>query len=324
VETLELIRARFPVGDVSVETNPKVDLGVLRRLADAGVNRLSVGVQSFDDTLLKEMERYEKYGSAEEIVAHLDSAAPLFPTLNVDMIYNLPHQSLDSLEHDLDVLLGLKANQVSFYPLMSTPGVERKMERTMGLPDRTRVRAHFDTILRRMRPTFTPQSAWCFSRGAGAIDEYIVDHDDYVGVGSGAFSLVNGAMYATTFSLHGYIDRVERGLTGVTGKKQLTEEEQMKHAFLVRLFGLSLEKKWAAEHYGERFFHVLAPAFAAMKLLGALTEDETSYRLTDRGMYYWVLMMSAFFESVNDFREQMRAHIAEELNELEHAAPAPA
>ena len=50
-------------------------------------------------------------------------------------------------------------------------------------------------------------------------------------------------------------------------------------------------------------------------LAGALTEDDEAWRLTDRGMYYWVLMMSEFFESVNRFRETMRARIRAELDE---------
>ena len=67
VETIQLVRRLFGVRDISVETNPK-DLvpEILFPLRDAGVTRLSVGVQSFDDRLLKDMERFDKYGSGAE------------------------------------------------------------------------------------------------------------------------------------------------------------------------------------------------------------------------------------------------------------------
>lgn len=322
VETLALVGELFHVKDLSVETNPK-DLvpTVIEQLKAVGVNRLSVGVQSFDDRLLREMERYEKYGSSQEIIAHLEAAAPHFATFNVDMIYNLPHQDQASLERDLDIVLGLKANQVSLYPLMTSKSTTLKMTQTMGLPAPGRVRANYDTILAKLRPAFAPQSGWCFSRGAGALDEYIVEAEDYVGLGSGAFSYVDGTMYATTFSIHSYIERIDRGLTGITGLRPLSPSEQMKQTFLMRLFGLKLDKAWVRERYGARFERELWPTLTAFKVIGDVVEDDGGWRLTDRGMFHWVLMMSAFFESVNAFREQMRLRIKAELED--HADPPP-
>src|SRR5205085_12316091 len=72
VETIEIVRALFGVREISVETNPKdLRAPLLELLRRAGVTRLSVGVQSFDDTLLREMERAEQYGNSAEIQEHL-------------------------------------------------------------------------------------------------------------------------------------------------------------------------------------------------------------------------------------------------------------
>lgn len=327
VETLHLARELFGVKEISVETNP-LDLQprVIEKLAGAGVNRLSVGVQSFDDRLLKAMERYDKYGSAEQIIDRLDAAADAFATLNVDMMYDLPGQDEASLEHDLDTLLGLRANQVSFYPLMTSKTAEWRVRLTMGQQPRHRVHEYYERYLARLRPAFSPQSCWCFSRSKAAIDEYIVDAEDYVGVGSGAFSYLGGTLYATTFSLNTYVDRVAKGHAGLTGRRVLTLAEQMKNVFLTRLFGLELQKAWVRERWGDEFEAQTWYALEAMKRLGGLTEDEHAWRLTERGMYYWVLMMSEFFESVNRFRETMRAHIQAELDEPElrvDSTPAP-
>src|SRR5262249_23648125 len=72
VETIELVRKLFGVSDIAVEANPG-DLReeILHPLRSAGVTRLSVGVQSFDDRLLKDMERYETYGSGAEALTML-------------------------------------------------------------------------------------------------------------------------------------------------------------------------------------------------------------------------------------------------------------
>ena len=79
-------------------------------------------------------------GSGEETAARIKAAAGLFPTLNVDLIFNQAHQTQASLERDLDIFLGLGANQVSCYPLMTAPSVKRRMENAVGVPDQDRER----------------------------------------------------------------------------------------------------------------------------------------------------------------------------------------
>ena len=313
--TLALVRELNPgLREASVETNPK-DLrdDVLKMLEDAGVSRLSVGVQTFDDGLLREMVRLEKYGGRAEILDRLDAAAGRFQTLNVDMIWNLPHQTAAMLEADLDTLLGSPANQASFYPLMTSPGAARKIARTLGLPGHGHIRGFYRRILARLDGAFVPTSAWCFTRGANGIDEYIVDAANYVGLGSGAFSYVDSTLYATTFSLKAYVELIERGLTGITGERRLGERQRMRYDLLVRLFSLRLEKEWVRARYQHRFERVLAPELLGLKVMGAVVEDERGWSLTQRGMFLWVRMMSAFFESVDAFREQMRRHARDEL-----------
>lgn len=316
-DTLGLIRELNPgLTEVSVETNPK-DLReeVLKMLQTAGIDRLSVGVQTFDDRLLQEMLRLEKYGSRAEILDRLAAAAGRYRTLNVDMIWNLPHQTTAMLEADLETLLQCPANQVSFYPLMTSPTVGRKMAKTLGRRHRIGMRDEYNRILARLGSSFVPTSAWCFTRRGKSIDEYIVGAANYIGLGSGAFSYVAGVLYATTFSLQAYVDRIDRGLSGITGKRELGERESMRYDLLVRLFGLRLEKDWVRARYGQRFERMLRPELLALKLIGAIAEDDQGWSLTRGGMFLWVRMMSAFFESVDELREQMRRHTRDELGD---------
>jgi coproporphyrinogen III oxidase-like Fe-S oxidoreductase len=325
VETLELVRGLSPVRSISIETNPNhLQPEALRRYRDAGVTRLSVGVQSFDDGLLAHMERLRKYGSGAEIVERLAAAEGILPTLNVDMIFNLPGQTLAMLESDLDRLLALGVDQVSYYPLMTAPTARRKMERTMGRSDPALRHPMYERILERLLPSYRAASAWCFSRVEGMFDEYIIDQDDYVGAGSGAFSYVGGAMYSTTFSLEHYCQRVERGQSGITQRHPLGPRERMRYDFLIRLFGGELKREQIRQRYGRAFWLRLAPELAAMRVVDATRHDADAIRLTRTGMYCWVLMMAEFFNAVNDVREQMREHIRAELERWNEEARVPA
>jgi len=349
VETLSLIRSLWPIRTVSVETNPNhLTEEVFRALQSVDVGRLSVGVQSFDDGLLRQMGRYEQYGSGEAIRERLAGARGIFRTLNVDMIFNLPNQSLGMLDRDLDTLLELQVDQVSFYPLMTAASARRRMEKTLGTVDPGRRHEFYERILERMcgtrpdglaapmrpmgrtepmglekpvRPVrYVPSSAWCFSRdddqtaSPPMIDEYIINQDDYVGVGSGSFSYVGGWMYSTTFSLNQYRERIAQGLTAITQGKRLTTRERMRYDYLVRLFGLSLPYADIRRKYGRAFWIYLAPEIGSMRLLGATRHDSQAIRLTPTGMYCWVLMMAEFFNTVNAFRDEMRLHIRDEID----------
>ena len=216
VETLEFIRSLYAIEQISVETNPNhLASSTIDDLRMAGVNRLSVGVQSFDDRLLKEMGRYENYGGGIEITERLKSAYGTFDTLNVDMIFNQPHQTTDSLDRDIEILMSNEiADQVSFYPIMPAPATTKAMKRTMGTVTFRNERAMYRRILAGLQAKYQPSTAWCFSREHGLVDEYIVDHEEYIGVGSGAFSYIDGNFYSSSFSINRYIETIRSGRSG--------------------------------------------------------------------------------------------------------------
>lgn len=325
VATIGLVREWFGVREVSVETNPK-DLRpeVLAALEQAGVTRLSVGVQSFDDGLLREMDRHEKYGGGAEVAGFLRAAVGRFATLNVDLIFNQPHQSLESWERDLGIVRALGVNQVSCYPLMTSPAVLRRMAGTMGRPDARRVGRFYRAIARGLGPEFAPSSAWCFTRRGGAgVDEYLVAAEHYVGVGSGAFSYLDGTLHATTFSLPAYERRIAAGGTGIVARHRLGRGDRMRYTLLVRMFGLGLDRAWARARHGPGFFRTVWGELRTLEVLGAARREAHGWRLTERGRYWLMLMMAEFFESVNAYRDAMRAHVEQEVaREVAAARPA--
>jgi len=316
-ETINLVRAQHPVTCISVETNPD-DLENERVLAlrDCGVNRLSVGVQSFDDRLLKEMQRYDKYGSSEQIRRRLKAAQGHFDTLNVDMIFNFPHQTDTSLATDLNILTNeLGADQVSFYPLMSADATKKAMNREIGVVTYDRERHYYEMIAAHMLAAgYTRSSTWCFSRGTSMVDEYIAEREEYLGLGSGAFSYLDGALYASTFSINHYFKLIESGLTGLVRRSALSSREQMRYYLLMHLFGGTLDLAAAEERFDNQFCRTLWIELSALQSIRAARKTGHTLCLTERGFYLWVIMMREFFSGVNAFREQMRHNISDELD----------
>lgn len=314
-QTIGMLRELHPLRAVSVETNPDdLEKDGIRRLRDVGVNRVSVGVQSFDDALLAEMQRLEPYGKGAVIAGRLKKAQGSFDTLNVDMIFNFPHQTEESLDRDLDVLIAeIGADQVSWYPLMTAASTRRSMLKDMGSVDYSRERRLYERIVGRMSDAgYTRASAWCFSRKPGLVDEYIAEYDEYVGLGSGAFSYLQGSLYASTFSLNHYGRLVAAGRAGLTLRRQLSERDRMRYYLLMRLFSGSLDLGAAQQKFSGRFERILRPELTALRLIGALRTEDGTLHLTDRGYYLWVMMMRGFFSGVSRLRDEMRHHIADE------------
>jgi coproporphyrinogen III oxidase-like Fe-S oxidoreductase len=318
---LDRVQKRHSLSSISVETNPDdLEKDSVRHLRDHGINRLSVGVQSFDDDLLRQMQRLEKYGSGDMIARRLVHSAGVFDTLNVDMIFNFPRQSEASLNRDLRMLTEeIGVDQVSWYPLMSASSTRRPMRQHMGGDvDRSRERALYQMIASHMLDAgYQRSSAWCFSRQPGLIDEYIVEHDEYVGLGSGSFSYLQGQLFASTFSINHYCRLVGSGQTGIVQRRTMSERDQLRYYLLMRLFSGTIDLNAAEAPFDGRFRRVLWPELAALRTIGAVRWQGDLLELTERGYYLWVVMMREFFSGVSDLRDEMRHHIAEERFSLQ-------
>ncbi len=293
---LRLARELWPLRSLSVETNPNhLTPEILGLLSECGVDRLSVGVQSFDDGLLASVHRLHRYGSGAEIRDRLAAARGRFPTLNADMIFNLAGQSLDMLARDLAVLRELALEQVTFYPLMSPrarPGSD------------TRQRRYYERIRETLAGDYRPSTAWCFSRAGrqGLSDEYIVTREEYAGLGSGSFGFLGGELYANTFSLEGYIRRAGRGELPVAAVRPFSPAEKLRYDFLMKLFGGSLDLQRLEERHGAGAARRLRKEVAFFRGIGALRRAGSTLSLTEAGNYVWVMLMKEFFTGVNRLR----------------------
>ncbi len=311
--TIDLARELFSIREVSCETNPNHLIERVIEPLTERVQRFSVGVQSFDDGLLKQMDRYDKYGSGAEILERLQDTADRFHSLNVDMIFNFPSQTEAILRDDLERVKESGCNQVTFYPLMTSEAVRRQLAETIGAVDYKREHRYYGILYERLSERFEPASAWTFSRkGGGMIDEYIVDYEQYVGAGSGSFSYLGGALYVNTFSVRRYDDSVDAGEMPTAAVRRFGRWEQMAYRFMMELFGLELDKERFERDFGVSVRRGLWREYAFFKAVRAFdVDDEKRLTLTPKGRYLLVAMMREFFAGVNNFRDQARQRLPE-------------
>ncbi len=321
-ETIQLSKSLFSIREVSAETNPNhlkpEYLSPLKGLVD----RMSVGVQSFDDGLLRRMCRYEKYGCGEEIHERLQACSKegIFKTLNADMIFNYPTQTEDMLLRDLNMVRTSGCSQVTFYPLMVSPAVERSLVKALGSVDHEREKGLYDIICRELtegdQPEFGFGSAWTFNRSDNSmIDEYVVDYEEYAAAGSGGMSFLNGNYLVNTFSLEQYAEKISQGRTSVSGFVKFRKRDHMRYRFMMQLFGMRLDKRRWKRDFGCSVLAGLPAEYLFLKAAGAFDrDDDDEITLSPKGRYLMVAMMRQFFIGVNSVRDKAREEAGIDLS----------
>ena len=181
------------------------------------------------------------------------------------------------------------------------------MEKIMGRHSFAKEKKFYGIISERLKDSYKPGSAWCFSRkGTAMIDEYIVTNNEYVGVGSGAFGLVGDAIYANTFSIEEYIAVLERDELPLKSKKDFTSREILRYTFLMDLFGLKMDRQHFRKRFGRDIWAKLTMETLFFAMIGGIKVGPEYVTLTEKGQYYWVIMMREFFTGVDNFRDLSR------------------
>jgi len=195
---------------------------------------------------------------------------------------------------------------------MASPLRRRELAQTVGKIDFDREARYYRLVAEALAPEFEPGSAWTFSRDKNAmIDEYIVDYPEYVGVGSGALSFLDGTIYGNTFSLAEYGARVDDGRMAVVKRgEKYGFFAQMRYRFVTDLFGLRLDKARFRKDFGISADLGLAAEIAFMTMVGGIatnTRDEIT--LTAHGRYLLLVMMRETLATSNDSRDKARAEL---------------
>jgi coproporphyrinogen III oxidase-like Fe-S oxidoreductase len=298
-------KSMLGITEIDAESTPnEINDDAIQTLRSCGVKRLSIGVQSFDDTLLKDLGRsgYKGSGALEKIKI----ASGKFDTVGIDLIFNFPSQKEKSFLKDIQLFKSSGVDQATFYPIMPGPHkstlMEKKFKETISQNViGSRREKHFYDIIKRnvLADGYHPLSVWCFSKKQTDIHEYIVDNPEYVGVGSGSITLLNNAVYVNSFSLEKYSKYVSAGSFPIVKYKILNSREFLIYKLLICLFSMGIKKP----QRGSEESRIIGRETLLLRLLGAIKADGDIFRVTEKGMYNISVMMEEFLSAVNDLRE---------------------
>ncbi len=310
IRTIEHARTLFPgIKEVSCETDPlQIATPTFRNLKGL-VDRMSIGVQSFNDDILKMTERYDKFGSGALIYERLQEALELFPTTNVDMIFGFRGQNLEMLQRDMDLLVELNPRQITTYPLMVTSQTRKSVKQTIAAKG-IELADQYAVIMNTLGNHYRQLTSWTFGRTHDeGFDEYVVDHDEYLGVGSGAFSFLGNSLYVNTFSLRRYNERIKAGMTGVERRRNFDKHAVLQYRLLLGLFSARLSRKYFREVHGVDLDKALFKEMLGLRIAGAIKdnpEDPDNLIVTDAGKFLGLVMMKAFYSGMDNVRAELR------------------
>ena len=240
----------------TIEMNPAtVAADKARLLRDAGINRVSMGVQSWDDAVLKSLGRTHDAGKAEESFYLLREAG--FENLSIDLIFGVPGQSLDSWRSSLERSIALAPEHLSAYGLTYEEDTEffRKLGRGEMAPDEGLEADQFELTTRLLEQAGYLQYEVSNYSLPGRESRHNTAYwmgSDYLGLGPSAFSTVGNKRWRNIRETGLYSESTLAGKTAIDFEEDVSEELKRREraAFGMRtLQGLPLadSKPWEEE-----------------------------------------------------------------------------
>ena len=279
---LQILSSRFsiaPHAEITVECNPdSMDTDLLHVLRKAGVNRLSIGVQSAHDAELRLLGRRHTFAQACTAVRNAQQTG--FDNISVDLMYGLPGQSEQMLFQSVDALLALHPQHLSCYSLKLEPGTPMGQEQPI-LPDDDAQADWYLSLCERLTQSgyiHYEISNWAKPGFYSRHNSRYWTLSDYLGLGPGAHSYLNGKRFAYRPSL-----------TDFCNCPQPVQEESVAgfapHAeyIMLRLRTADGIDRLDFESRFGRPFAPYAARLAALRAPGLTLETTDGWRLTERG-----------------------------------------
>lgn len=290
---LELCRRWFRLADGyewSVEANPAgLDAGKVAVLADAGVNRVSLGVQSFDADVLAVLERDHRRDTARQAIECVRSR---IGNLSLDLIFGVPGQSLDLWRDTLREAVALGPTHLSTYGLTIEKGTafwtRREKGRLVPLPEETE-RAMYAAAMDQLAAAgYVQYEVSNFARPG-----YRCRHNEtywkalpYYGFGPGAARYRNGRREINHRSTTTWLRRIRAGESPIAEAEQLSDEDRAREALVL---ALRMTDGVACEAFQQRFgVHpedLAGEAIARHCAAGLLEAADDHLRLTREGRF---------------------------------------
>lgn len=292
-ELFDIVDEHFDLtdhGEFSVEANPDgLDGNKLKCLHQRGVNRLSLGVQSFDDSILKTLERAH---SSKEATSVINEAAAVLENVSIDLIFAVPSQTMQSWTDSLQTAIASAVSHISTYGLTYEKGTDffsrRKRGQLHPLPDETE-RAMYAAAMNQLHSAgFRHYEISNFARPGSECrhNRTYWSASEYFAFGPGAARYINGVRSTNSRNVNTWIKNWTAGKVSIQEHERLSADDQICEAVFL---GLRQIDGIAIEDFNRRFDVSVVELFeSAIEInveRGWLEITDSHIRLTQEGRF---------------------------------------
>ena len=276
--------------ELTIEANPgDLDADKIAVLKNSAVNRVSLGVQTFDDKMLKKIGRSHLEKDIYENIDRLKLAG--FDNISIDLIYALPGQTMEQVKENVAKAIGLDIPHMSLYNLIlenHTVFMNRMRRGKLPLPKEELEAEMFEYIIAELeRAGFEHYEISNFSKSGFESRHNLMywDNAEYYGIGAGASGYVNGVRYKNHGPIRHYLNAVEEGNARIT-EEHLSQKEQMEEEMFLGLrkkSGVSMAR--FEEKFGRSFEGLYGETVRDLVQQGLMQIDGNRVRMTKRGLF---------------------------------------
>ena len=276
--------------ELTIEANPgDLDQEKIAVLKDSPVNRVSLGVQTFNDRMLKQIGRSHLEKDIYENIANLKKAG--FDNISIDLIYALPKQTMEDVKINVAKAIALDIPHMSLYSLIlenHTVFMNRMRRGKLPLPKEDLEAEMFDYIIAELEKAgFEHYEISNFSKPGFESRHNLMywDNAEYYGIGAGASGYVDGVRYKNHGPIRHYLQAVEAGNARVQ-EEVLTLKEKMEEEMFLGLRKKSgVSKKRFEEKFGLSFEDQYGSVVSELTEQGLLVADKDIVRMTKKGLF---------------------------------------
>ena len=306
---MDTVRECFDVLDdaeISMEGNPgTLNVENLRAYRAAGVNRLSLGVQSMDDTLLACIGRIHTAGDAEQAVRMAREAG--FENLNLDLMYGLPGQTAEQWQDTLQKAIALSPDHMSCYSLILEEGTQLFDSVNAGtcapLPDEeTMEQMDALTLDMTRKAGYAQYEVSNFARDGKCCRHNVIYWEclPYLGVGLNAHSDLDGRRFYNPQDWEDYLRMAESGNRTRAAEGNSTREERMFERMMMGLRQTrGVDALRFARDFGAEIAAVWPETIAQMSSSNLMASNKERTFLTERGMQVMNGVLVALMEEMD-------------------------
>lgn len=277
--------------EFTTEANPdELTTDKLAVLKAGGINRLSLGVQSFDEDLLKQIGRTH---NPEDPVRVIQEARAIgFDNISIDLMYALPNHTIETWQHTLTKAFELNLEHFSGYSLIVEPKTvfyNLMNKGKLPLPGEDIEAEMLDMLIEQMEAHgYHQYEISNFAKpGKASVHNLLYwQNEEYAGVGAGAHGYLNGVRYSNIGPISHYMKAVEEGKRPILQTHTVTKTEAMEEEMFL---GLRKVDGVSSAHFEEKFQCSLKEVYGEeLKLLidrALLYEEDGYYKLTKVGLF---------------------------------------